>query len=159
MLKRILTKNNLHKRGWQGNLNCQFCHKNKTVSHLFLRCTVAHQIWFWMGRCQNNFSPWKTYAHIFDFAGNLDKTNQIALLVVFSALSWTLWKNRNALIFQDSTIKTIGSLILLIISLVDYWAGHMHKHIKSAIANWLPEDIQAIPLRVWDPNDHQVVPY
>jgi hypothetical protein len=159
MNNRILTKNNLHKRGWQGDLACQFCHKNETITHLFLKCSVAKQIWFWMGRCQDYFYHWKTCLNIFDFAGSLDKDNRIALLVVFSVLVWTLWKHRNALIFQDTPLKPIRSLILLIISLVEYWAGHMDKRIKTAAANWLPTDIHAIPLRVWDPTEHQEVSY
>ena len=35
----------------------------------------------------------------------------------------------------------------------------MDKRIKAAAAAWLPEDIHAIPLRVWNPDDNQVVPY
>lgn len=53
--------------------------------------------------------------------------------MIFSALCWTIWKHRNDLIF--------------------------HKRIKVTATSWLPEDINAIPLRVWDPNDHQIITY
>lgn len=96
---------------------------------------------------------------LFYFAGTLNKDHQIAFLVIFSAVCWTLWKYRNTIIFQDTTIKTIRSLILLIPSLFEYWSGHMPKKIKNAAATWLPTDIDAISLRVWDPSDNQLVLY
>lgn len=35
----------------------------------------------------------------------------------------------------------------------------MPKKIKNAAATWLPTDIDAISLRVWDPSDNQLVLY
>lgn len=153
MHNRILTKNNLYKKGWRGDLTCQFCHKKETISHLFLKCPVARQIWFWFGNSQHHFSNWKTIADIFNFSGSLSKNQQIAFLVVFSAICWTLWKHRNALIFQDAKIHTIRSIILLIISLFEYWAGNIPKKIKQMAADWMPIDIDAIPIRTWMPAD------
>jgi hypothetical protein len=50
-------------------------------------------------------------------------------------------------------------IILLIISLVEYWTGHTKKKVKDAAFEWLPEMLDAIPLRSWDPNDTQLVVY
>lgn len=33
----------------------------------------------------------------------------------------------------------------------------MDKKIKEAVADWLPDDINAIPLRMWDPTDNQIL--
>jgi zinc-binding in reverse transcriptase len=55
---RILTKDNLHKRGWDGNLQFIFCSENETVSHLFVTCGWVTQIWFWMDKCQNYLHCW-----------------------------------------------------------------------------------------------------
>lgn len=35
----------------------------------------------------------------------------------------------------------------------------MDKRIKEATEEWLPDDINAIPLQVWDPSDNQIVVY
>ena len=155
MHNRILTKNNLYKKGWRGDLTCQFCHKRETITHLFLKCFVARQIWFWFGRSQQHFTDWHSISDIFEFAGTLSKNHQIAFLVIFSAICWTLWKHRNAIIFQDTSIKTIRSIILLIISLFQYWSGSLSKKVKQVADEWLPLDIEAIPLRVWDPSTDQ----
>jgi predicted DNA-binding transcriptional regulator len=49
---KILTKHNLVKRGWVGSTLCTMCDETEIVSHLFLLCNFAKQIWFWMGTCQ-----------------------------------------------------------------------------------------------------------
>ncbi|WVZ77334.1 hypothetical protein U9M48_025213 [Paspalum notatum var. saurae] len=41
----VLTKNNLAKRQWKGNLKCSFCNANKTILHLFFDCHVARFVW------------------------------------------------------------------------------------------------------------------
>ncbi|KAF3325711.1 hypothetical protein FCM35_KLT08791 [Carex littledalei] len=54
--------------------------------------------------------------------------------VVFSAVSWTLWKIRNDL----SLVK---------------------RQARNLIPLWLPEDIDDIPLQIGDPEDTKIVPY
>lgn len=70
-----------------------------------------------------------------------------------------IWKQRYEICFQSSTRKRVISIILLIISVFEYWTGHIDKRIKEGAEEWLPEDINAIPLRVWDPSDNQLVVY
>jgi zinc-binding in reverse transcriptase len=42
---RILTKINLKKRGWSGNVQCVFCGEEKTNDHLFVSCFYILCIW------------------------------------------------------------------------------------------------------------------
>jgi zinc-binding in reverse transcriptase len=46
---------NLAKRIWISEVTCPLCAEPESVSHLFLKCNVAMQIWFWMGHSQNYF--------------------------------------------------------------------------------------------------------
>jgi hypothetical protein len=41
----ILTKDNLLKRGWTGNVQCQFCNEKETINHLLLGCGLAKLAW------------------------------------------------------------------------------------------------------------------
>ena len=43
--KKILTKDNLFKRHWQGNLDCIFCGLLESIDHLFFHCPVARFVW------------------------------------------------------------------------------------------------------------------
>jgi hypothetical protein len=39
--KKILTKDNLFKKNWRGNLDCIFCGFSESIDHLFFQCSVA----------------------------------------------------------------------------------------------------------------------
>lgn len=93
------------------------------------------------------------------FACSLPKNLQMAFLLVFSALSWTIWKLRNELCFQHHTSKTFRSTILMIIALTNYWTDLVKRQARDVIPVWLPETIEEIPLRIWDPEDTQLVLY
>lgn len=55
-------------------------------------------------------------------------------------------KHRNDVCFNNNTIKIARSLILLIKSLVLYWACYIKKKVKTAVGEWLPVIDDAIPL-------------
>jgi hypothetical protein len=41
----VLIKDNLARRNWNGGKQCCFCHKTKTIKHLFFECWYAKFIW------------------------------------------------------------------------------------------------------------------
>jgi hypothetical protein len=41
----ILTKDNLLKRGWTGNDQCQFCYEKENINHLMFGCGLAKLAW------------------------------------------------------------------------------------------------------------------
>ena len=41
----ILTKDNLLKRNWSGDLSCAFCNETETIPHIFFECPLAKYIW------------------------------------------------------------------------------------------------------------------
>jgi hypothetical protein len=41
----ILTKDNLVKRNWNGNIMCCFCNNFETVQYLFFDCVLAKFLW------------------------------------------------------------------------------------------------------------------
>ena len=42
---KILTKDNLCKKGWQGCTLCPFCSHNESIHHLFFECAFADNFW------------------------------------------------------------------------------------------------------------------
>lgn len=72
---------------------------------------------------------------------------------MFCALCWTIWKLRNEYCFQHGPKKTFRTIILLIISLITYWTGIVKRQLRELVqADWLPQELDAIPLQVWDPD-------
>lgn len=163
---KLLTKKNLSKKGWPGSTKYQFCSQEETTNHLFLKCPLTQQIWFWMGQSQHYFSHWQNITDIIEFACSLKGKSKLAFLTMFSALCWTVWKLRNDSCFNNVPNKTFRTIILLIISLLTYWAGIIKRSVRDIIqTDWMPEDVDMIPLQVWDPaadveaNNMQLVVY
>lgn len=158
---RILTKDNLRHRGWLENTQCHFCTEEESGTHLFLLCPLIQQVWYWMGISQYIYKQWHTFQDIINFACSLKGKQQKAFLIVFSALTWTIWKIRNDICFQQKNHKTFKTIILLIISLVAYWLGNVPQLIQDLVPLWLPANMEEIPLQVWYPteSDLQMVLY
>jgi hypothetical protein len=41
----IVTKDNLVKRNWHGNVMCYFCNNIETIQHLFFDCSLSKFLW------------------------------------------------------------------------------------------------------------------
>ena len=167
---KILTTDNLHKKGWTGPTKCQFCPQDESIQHLFVTCTFTKKIWFYMGSCQEDSIQWNRFADIVNFAHQLPHAHRHGFLVVFSAVCWTLWKHRNELCFAEGKQKTTRQIIFLIKSLVLYWTGKMKQQVADSTALWFPSDMDVLPLAIWNPEDAedstnmgrlgaQIVPY
>ena len=105
---KILTKDKLSHKGWEGSLKLMsILRRGSTTNHLFLHCPLTQQVWFWMGLCQQHYKKWVIIKDIVEFSCTLGKDLQIAFLLVFSALSWTLWKIRDEMCFQHAKKQNI----------------------------------------------------
>ena len=109
-----------------------------------------------MGSCQQASIHWTKFSDIVHFANQLPPHQRAAMLLVFSAVCWTIWKHRNELCFESGKQKTIRQIILLIISLVHYWTGQVKPQVQESMSLWMPVDIDAIPLASWHPDDDVV---
>src|ERR1017187_5999320 len=112
-----------------------------------------------MGLSQQCYKSWSSIKDIVQFACSLPNHMQISFLVVFSAISWTVWKLRNDLCFNHSNNKTFRTIILMIVALANYWSDLVKRQARDVIPAWLPTVIEEIQLRVWDPEDTQMVLY
>lgn len=43
--ERILTKDNLSKKGWAGDKRCEFCDADENIDHIFFTCSFAKFLW------------------------------------------------------------------------------------------------------------------
>jgi zinc-binding in reverse transcriptase len=53
--RRILTKDQLLKIGWQGDDSCIFCGLHETIDHLLVSCSFTRIFWDWIVSF-NNFT-------------------------------------------------------------------------------------------------------
>lgn len=77
---KILTKQNLQNKGWQGDVSCMLCNTGsmETHTHLFISCPYVRNIWFFLGMGQNFQCQWHKMTDIFDFALSLQHVQQNA---------------------------------------------------------------------------------
>lgn len=149
----ILIKDNLAIRGWVGDHTCQFCSYAETVAHLFLTCSLAQQVWFWLGKSQNYMHTWTQFDNIVTFAMQLLVTKRLVFLVVLSVVCWTLWKHRNARCFTNCRVNSARTLILQIKSLFCYWSGNIREGVQEEIEGWMPVLEDVIPLDHYMPRE------
>jgi hypothetical protein len=98
---KILTKDNLSKRNWKGNLNCVFCGLPESIDHLFFQCSVARFIWRIIQTAlnlnsipsdvENLFGPWMNSFSI---------TEKNLVLFGCGAVIRAIWRSRNNCCFN-----------------------------------------------------------
>jgi zinc-binding in reverse transcriptase len=112
---RILTKDNLVKRGWQGNTNYVFCLKKETYDHLFVTCPLVNCIWQWIA-CHNNFDfHGDTLEDIWFLDASIPVKHAQLVEMIRGAVMWTIWLERNNVCFNTVAPNLLKPLAL------EYW--------------------------------------
>jgi hypothetical protein len=95
---RILTKDRLAARGWQGNSNCSFCSLHEeTAEHLILSCPFAQQVWSRVTVWLNGVMSFQGFdLQLEDWwranLQNLSKQEQRVKAAVLMYVAWNIWK-------------------------------------------------------------------
>ena len=122
---KLLTAENLRKRGILGPSRCSLCNSvEETSSHLFLQCKVSMSVWkivlpkdFNRDLPDNAAQLFKDWANL--FPGSLTKNPILSRLwaAIPKNICWQLWLARNRAIFKEQKVipvriasKTIGMI-------------------------------------------------
>jgi hypothetical protein len=84
---------------------------------------------------------------VISYALSLSDSYKEAFLVVVCAVCWSIWTLCNKISFQNGSSVTNRNLIILICSLVNYWAGNFSVGVavKNKLKFWLPDSMDMIP--------------
>ena len=119
----ILTKDNLLKRNWSGNMMCTFCSKPESIDHLFFECDTAKYIWslvaFVLGANHKPTSFGKFWLWTLTLLPQRKQFHMIGL----AAFCWAIWKTRNNICFEKKLISSPTEIVCLASSFLNYWAG------------------------------------
>ena len=113
---KILTADNLAKRGWPHHPLCSLCNQApETSSHLCLMCPYALQTWtrvFSLSNCNilsrvspqnfSTFMSWWQQASLLTPKGDRKNFNGLVIYIV-----WNIWKERNRRIFQQVELTSL----------------------------------------------------
>lgn len=109
---KLMTKDNLAKRGIQKTPECVFCNEQESIFHLFFGCVVAQHVW----RAVSVFLACELgtdYLSVAKFWPASKKHS--ALNSICSCILWSIWKIRNSFVFDNiiwSDMKQVWWLIL-----------------------------------------------
>jgi hypothetical protein len=110
---KILTWDNLLRRGWEGPNICFLCHLNsESITHLFLDCTFTQQVWHRLSFSLKLGSIWSgssLQTSLEDWTKEESSYPHLPTLVC-----WHIWLVRNRAIFEQI-------LLLLILFATGLW--------------------------------------
>jgi hypothetical protein len=103
---RILTWDNLRKRGFTGPSRCTLCqHNEETMEHLLNTCHYSHQIWDWgaqaMRRSQRNRDSIRDTLANWETISFHNPILQRIWQLLPGFILWSIWKERNKRIFNS----------------------------------------------------------
>ena len=131
---RILTKDNLCKKGWKGTNKCEFCDANEYIDHLFFTCSLARFLWNVVGSALGN--P-QTPLSFFDLCQNwLPKytgKDRMVIAIGTTALLWSIWKARNKSCFQSSLPRDPTDIIVSLCYMLDSWGVLQKRGVEKTL--------------------------
>jgi hypothetical protein len=118
---RILSKANLSKKNWQGNINCTWCDCLETTEHFFdyqiakftrrVVQAVLHLIYI----PKNPSEMFSRWLHLFN------KRDRNLLKMGCSEVLWTLWKIRNEACVEDKRVVNTLDIFILCCFWMNSW--------------------------------------
>jgi zinc-binding in reverse transcriptase len=129
---KILTKDNLIKRGWSGDTSCAFCTFKESVDHIFFNCTFITEFWdkITHGHPQKGLlntvsllAFWHSCTLLpnFQFWGTL-----------LAASVWVIWLERNKRVFTSPPPSRAANIYFLIFSMFKHWTGS-HTNLEHTL--------------------------
>lgn len=123
----LLTKDNLAKRKWKGNMSCAFCSCNENIQHLFFDCHLSRAIWNAISIAFGVRKPENVNDLLGAWVKGWSKENRKQIVVGISALCWAIWLSRNDICFKGKSSYSF----LQVIFRGTYWARMWAKLSKE----------------------------
>jgi hypothetical protein len=136
----ILTKDNLVKRNWHGNILCCFYNNFETIQHLFFDCALAKFLWRVIQLTFDLSAPQNIKHAYEDWIQNMNNTNKRLLLVGLDAV-FSIWLSWNDIVFTKKSISSYMKVMFRATYWTRTWASFQKKQGQVILwsACWLME--------------------
>jgi hypothetical protein len=91
----------LIKKGWIGNTKCVFCDGEESTSHLFVTCPLMNQIRQCIVKYNNFTFEGTTIIDLWHIDYCISLKNQFVKELIRGAVLWTIWLEKNKLVFTN----------------------------------------------------------
>jgi hypothetical protein len=140
---RVWTADRLERRGWQNCGQCKLCNQvQETAAHLFFKCRFTKRIWSslkaWLGLNAIDPLEWDSWGSVKDWWVHVIHkrgANRKALTSLAMLVSWEIWLERNARVFQNRS-ATASMILQKIKDEMGLWS---HAGAK-ALCNIMPRE-------------------
>ncbi|CAI0466928.1 unnamed protein product [Linum tenue] len=126
--KKILTLDNLQRRGWLLANRCYMCHSaEESINHLLIECDFAKQVWRGFGRVCSILAPPTGDILMAIQRWSSDLPDNLVGWIGFCALhviSWQVWLERNSRVFRDRCLGVADVLKKALLLIVDNLIAH-----------------------------------
>jgi hypothetical protein len=130
--KKILTKDNLFKRHWQGSLDCVFCGLMESIGHLFFQCPMTRFVWRIFQIAFNLISIPRDTVDLFGpWINSFCKTEKKLVLFGCGAVLWAIWQTRNDCCFNANLIDDPTNVVFSCCYWIDAWSIRETKKGKN----------------------------
>jgi hypothetical protein len=134
MHKKILTKDNLFKKNWKGNLECIFCGFSESIDHLFFQCPVARFTWRIVYSALGLNSIPDNVDDLFGtWINSFNKTEKNLVLFGCGAVIWAIWRCRNNCCFGTNRIDDPTNVIFSCCFWLNTWAIRQKKKARKLV--------------------------
>jgi zinc-binding in reverse transcriptase len=122
---KILTTDNLSRKGWVGPLSCVFCQVNESVNHLFLSCPFMSDFLGAFNICNIHQIRMQLTSlnDLWDSALHLSGLDRIFALSVLAMVFWVRWNKHNRVIFSHHSVLSFNAFILKVTNYLHIWIG------------------------------------
>ena len=129
---RILTKEKLCKRRWQGLSSCEFCGLFESTDHLFFKCSVARYIWRVVQIALNLHTiPTSTDDLFGPWIHSFSKIDRNVVMFGCGAVLWSIWRTRNDKVFNGKMLADPSDAVFFVLFLVGYLGYTAEKEGKK----------------------------
>lgn len=118
---KILTKDNLAKRGWTGDQTCHFCNFVETINHFFVTCHIISTLWSWIANHNYYFFNCERVSDLWLLDTWIPLKNSLLIKLIRAVTIWVVWLARNRVCLNDAEIPSLASLGSQIIYVTSYW--------------------------------------
>lgn len=138
---KILTKDNLAKRGWVGDQTCHFCNSLETIDHLFVTCAIIFRLWSSIANYNNFVFNCDHLTDLWLVDAWIPLKDRFLIELIRAATIWVVWLARNRVCFNNLAIPYVASLGSQIISLATIWCKFNSDESFFKLTLILPMDI------------------
>jgi hypothetical protein len=132
---KIMTRDNLRRRGMPKPLECSLCKEIESVKHLFFDCLISELLWDLVFEVFGI----KVTGFLCIASRWLCNTRFLQFNFVLSAIVWSIWNNRNSIVFNRKSwlnMKQVWHLAFGIIGIMKLSQPLTVNRHKNSVSRW-----------------------